>query len=66
MKASPENFTHKVKEILERYEKTKEKYGYADLEYRHLELDQLMYDYLTKVGCGEGVELIKNTPRWYA
>ena len=60
MKASPENFTYKVKKILEKYEKS------GDLEFRHMELDRLMYDYLTKVGCGEGVELIKNTPKWYA
>ena len=60
MKASPENFTHKVKKILEKYEKSN------DIEFRHMELDKLMWDYLTKVGCGEGVELIRNTPKWYA
>ena len=66
MKASPENFTHKVKKILEKYEKEKDEDGYVDIEFRHLELDQLMYDYLTKIGCSEGVELIKKTPKWYS
>lgn len=66
MKASPENFNYKVRKILEKYNKEKEKTGYEDLELRHWELDNLMFDYLTKIGCGEGIELIKKTPKWYS
>lgn len=64
MKASPENFKKQVKKILEKYENGTD-WG-VDMEMRHLELDELMYSYLCKVGCKDGVDLIRSTPKWYA
>ena len=64
MRANPENFKKKVQEILDKYEDSTNWGG--DMEDRHRELDALMYDYLTKVGCKDGVDLIKATPKWYA
>ena len=64
MKASPENFKIKVEKILEKYSNPDD--WASNMEDRHRELDELMYAYLTKVGCKEGVDLIKATPKWYS
>jgi hypothetical protein len=55
---SPEEFTAKVKDAVERFG--------GDPEAVHGETDTLMEDMLSALGYGEGVDLIRATTRWYA
>ena len=38
----------------------------GDEETVHVAMDELMCDVLEYLGYGEGVEIFKNTPKWYA
>lgn len=55
---SPEEF----KETLMRFEET---WG-DDTEEIHMRMDDLMMHVLKNLGYSEGVEIINNTPVWYA
>ena len=51
-----EEFKDKMKMISER----------DDEEVRHIEADDLMCDFLEKLGYGEGVKIFKEMRKWYA
>ncbi len=37
-----------------------------DKELAHMDADEFMCDVLTSLGYGEGVEIFKSAPKWYA
>jgi hypothetical protein len=55
---TPEEFAQKVKFLI--------KEGGGDNEVLHSDTDDLMEDLLIALGYEEGIELIRNTKRWYA
>jgi hypothetical protein len=55
---TPEEFAQKVKFLI--------KEGRGDNEVLHGDTDDLMEDLLIALGYEEGIEIIRNTERWYA
>ena len=61
-KMNPEEFAEKMKELSER----QSKWGGCDTEWNHTDMDELMCSVLSDLGYGEGVEIFRNTYKWYA
>ena len=55
---TPEEFVEQIKTALDKY--------YDDIELSHARTDEIMEEALISLGYEEGVELIRNTMRWYA
>ena len=43
-----------------------EELSHLDTERRHIEMDECMWDLLTELGYGEGVEIMSSVTLWYA
>ena len=52
-------------ELVFRLKRIKDKYA-GDTEMIHVEMDKLMCDILIDLGFKDGVEIIRNTNKWYA
>lgn len=59
---NPEEFAEKMKELSER----KSEYSSIDVEINHADMDELMCKVLEELGYGEGVEIFRNTYKWYS
>lgn len=55
---SPEEFYLRMVEVSFNYE--------DDQEGRHRAMDNIMCDILRQQGYGAGIDVFKNTPKWYA
>lgn len=54
---TPEKFVEQIKTAFDKYD---------DIESLHETTDEIMEEALISLGYEEGVELIRNTMRWYA
>lgn len=61
---TPEEFATKMREIAKMAGDGDADHG--DQEAAHSEGDGLMMDVLRSLGYAEGVEIFRNTPKWYA
>jgi hypothetical protein len=55
---SPEEFTERVRGIVEKLD--------GDAEAYHGAIDDLMEETLIELGYGEGVEMLRKPARWYS
>lgn len=54
---SPEMFELRMRDLQHIYE--------DDREVRHIKMDELMCEFLRKLGYGAGVDIFEATPMWY-
>ena len=57
---TPEEFSKRMRDIQYTY---KERY---DIEERHVAMDDLMCELLRELGYGKGIDIFKDTDKWYA
>ena len=55
---SPSEFEDRMKELASHQS--------DDREFMHQDMDDLMCDILEAIGYGRGVEIFRQTPKWYA
>lgn len=67
---TPDEFAEKMRELIEKHTHEIEFFGkdtpYLDPEECHPEMDHLLCEVLTQLGYGEGVEIFRNTQKWYS
>lgn len=54
---TPTQFENKMKKLAQ---------DVHDMEFRHLDMDYAMCELLVELGYESGVNIFKNTPKWYA
>ena len=61
---TPEEFADEMRRITD--EEQHKNDPYWDTEQIHIEMDSLVCKVLENLGYGEGVEIFRNEPKWYA
>lgn len=61
---TPEEFYGRMRSIEYAMEHSED--PFYDKECAHMDADSLMAEVLTQLGYGEGVEVFKHMPKWYA
>lgn len=64
---TPKTFARKMAMIAQMYDNSEDYAGrYIGEEEAHIMADELMCDILFELGYGEGVDIFKKMPKWYA
>lgn len=64
---TPKTFARKMAMIAQMYDAGEDQAGrYIGEEEAHMMADELMCDILFELGYGEGVDIFKKIPKWYA
>lgn len=65
---TPEQFKRRMSEIYKdaRYDEAFEEYVVDNVENAHRAADRLMCKALEDLGYGEGIDLFRKMPKWYA
>lgn len=61
-----EKFAKEMQEIVDKYDNLSRETGMLDIEYRHLDMDDLICRTLDALGFNEGVEIFTDTKKYYA